>query len=197
MGNHDFATLYEPARFNFSAESAAYWTRKQLDCEPDPTTKAKRWEYLGQRDVIARIPGENFATDNIFLAHGSPRKPINEYIFPDDINNNGGKISASMDRFAQLCFVGHTHVPGVFTEKGDFFTPKELNYAYDLSDKALINVGSVGQPRDRDPRACYVVLEPNKVTFVRVEYDWRKTMKKVHRIQELDDYLGTRLLEGR
>ena len=102
-----------------------------------------------------------------------------------------------MGRFAQLCFVGHTHVPGVFTAKGDFFTPKELNYVYDLSDKALINVGSVGQPRDRDPRASYVILEQNKVTFVRVEYDWRKTMKKVHRVQQLDDYLGTRLLEGR
>jgi len=197
MGNHDFAALYEPARFNFGAESAAYWTRKKLESETDLATKSRRWEYLGQRDVSARIPGENIGVSDIFLVHGSPRRPINEYLFPDDISNNGGKFAASMDRFDQLCFVGHTHLPGVFTGKGDFFTPKELDYVYDLSDKALINVGSVGQPRDRDPRAGYVILEPNKVTFVRVEYDWRKTMKKVHRIPQLDDYLGTRLIEGR
>jgi diadenosine tetraphosphatase ApaH/serine/threonine PP2A family protein phosphatase len=196
-GNHDFAALYEPAHFNYGAESAAYWTRKKLESETNPATKSRRWEYLGQRDVSARIPGENFGVSDIFLVHGSPRRPINEYLFPDDIGNNGGKVAASMDRFDQLCFVGHTHVPGVFTGKGDFFTPKELNYAYDLSDKALINVGSVGQPRDRDPRAGYVILEPNKVTFVRVEYDCRKTMKKVHLIPQLDDYLGTRLIEGR
>ena len=121
MGNHDFATLYEPARFNFSAESAAYWTRKKLDSETDLTRMTKRWEYLGQRGVSVRIPGEDFGVTDVFLVHGSPRRPINEYIFPDDISNNSGKISASMDRFVQLCFVGHTHVPGVFYRKGRFF----------------------------------------------------------------------------
>ena len=197
MGNHDFAAIYEPARFNFSAESAAYWTRKKLDTETDPAKLAQRWAYLGNRSVSAKISGQAVGIEEILLVHGSPRRPINEYIFPDDINTNSGKFSTAMDRFKQLCFVGHTHVPGVFTTKGDFFTPKELDNVYDLSDKALINVGSVGQPRDRDPRAGYVILEQGKITFVRVEYDWRKTMKKVHRIPQLDDYLGTRLVDGR
>ena len=67
----------------------------------------------------------------------------------------------------------------------------------DPSRKALINVGSVGQPRDRDERASYVLVEPGVVRFVRVPYDVAAACQKVYDIPELDDYLGTRLREGR
>jgi len=63
--------------------------------------------------------------------------------------------------------------------------------------KAIINVGSVGQPRDRDNRASYVVLEPGRASFVRVPYDVDAAAKKVMTISELDNYLGQRLMEGR
>jgi diadenosine tetraphosphatase ApaH/serine/threonine PP2A family protein phosphatase len=132
------------------------------------------------------------------LAHGSPRRPINEYIFPDDMYNSPTKLSASLERFEHLCFVGHTHVPGVFTAGLDFHSPADLDGEYEITEgKALINVGSVGQPRDRDPRAGYVLLRDGKVIFRRVAYDVPTTMNKVYAIQELDDYLGARLEDGR
>ena len=61
----------------------------------------------------------------------------------------------------------------------------------------MINVGSVGQPRDNDPRSSYVILDEEQVEFRRVEYDPRITRKKILEIPDLDDFLGERLLEGR
>ncbi|MFN4243099.1 MAG: metallophosphoesterase family protein [Tepidisphaerales bacterium] len=191
MGNHDFAVFYEPYNFNAGAESACYWTRQQFEDEPDAERRLRRWSFLGSLSVRHR--------DSRFLAvHASPRRPVNEYIFPDDIYTNAGKFVTLFDRIERLCFVGHTHVPGVFLEGPDFYSPDELNFQYDLSDeKAIINVGSVGQPRDRDPRSSFVVLTDSTVEFVRVSYDVQTTVRKVAAIKELDDFLGTRLLDGR
>ena len=61
----------------------------------------------------------------------------------------------------------------------------------------MVNVGSVGQPRDNDPRSCYVIVDGNDVLFRRVEYDWTVTRDKIYAIPELDDFLGDRLGEGR
>ena len=61
----------------------------------------------------------------------------------------------------------------------------------------MINVGSVGQPRDSDPRSSYVILEDNEIEFRRIEYDPAPTRLKILAIAELDDFLGDRLLEGR
>ena len=86
----------------------------------------------------------------------------------------------------------------MFTENFQFFSPDELNYQYRLGDeKAMINVGSVGQPRDGNPRACYVVLEDNLVRFRRVEYPLEQTIAKIYDIPELDNFLGDRLRDGR
>src|SRR5262249_28316020 len=84
---------------------------------------------------------------------------LSEYIFPEDIYNH-----RKMERLFQLveryCFQGHTHVPGVFTESYQFYAPEEIDHEYTLGEgKVMINVGSVGQPRDGDPRACYVILD--------------------------------------
>jgi diadenosine tetraphosphatase ApaH/serine/threonine PP2A family protein phosphatase len=64
-------------------------------------------------------------------------------------------------------------------------------------EKAIINVGSVGQPRDRDPRSSFVIVGDTSIEFVRVPYDVDTTVKKVEAIPELDNFLGTRLLDGR
>ena len=131
------------------------------------------------------------------FVHGSPRNPLNEYIFPEDIYNQRKmeRLFALVDKY---CFVGHTHVPGIFTEHLSFLEPEEVNYQYTLGEeKVIVNVGSVGQPRDGDPRACYVVLNGNKLIYRRVAYDFEPTIRKIYEIPELDNFLGDRLREGR
>ena len=191
MGNHDFAVFYEPYNFNQGAEQACYWTRKCFEQDPDAARRAARWKFLGNLPVRLR-------TNDFVAVHASPRRPINEYIFPDDIYTNPGKFVSIFERFDRLCFVGHTHVPGVFLEGPDFYSPDELDYKFELTDeKAIINVGSVGQPRDRDPRTSFVVVADTHIEFVRLVYDVDTTVKKVEAIDELDDFLGSRLLDGR
>jgi len=199
MGNHDFAVLYEPGKFNIGAEAACFWTRQQLEDESDIPGRNARWDFLGSLPVKHVMSGEKFGTGDLVFVHGSPRRPVNEYIFPDDIYNNPGKIHGLFERFNGLCFVGHTHVPGVFLETPDFYSPNELEGVFEVnpSRSAMINVGSVGQPRDHDNRASYVLLGAGVVRFVRVPYDVETVAQDVLDISELDDYLGLRLREGR
>jgi predicted phosphodiesterase len=199
MGNHDFAVLYEPSKFNVGAEGACFWTRQQLEEEPDEARRSARWDFLGGLKVKHTIADESYGASELVFVHGSPRRPINEYIFPDDIYNNPTKVQGIFDRFDHLCFVGHTHVPGVFLDTPDFYSPDELEEIYEIDPirKAIINVGSVGQPRDRDNRASYALIEPGLVRFVRVPYDVEAVSKKFRAIPELDEYLGNRLKEGR
>ncbi len=92
------------------------------------------------------------------FVHGSAREPTNEYVFPEDVYNQR-KMQTLFDRIPLYCFQGHTHIPGVFTMSGDFLSPEEFDFEYQLgSEKVMVNVGSVGQPRDGDPRACYTIL---------------------------------------
>jgi predicted phosphodiesterase len=199
MGNHDYAVLYEPVKFNLGAEAACYWTRQQMEDEPDAAARNRRWDFLGAMPVKHSLVAEELDMGEMTFVHGSPRRPVNEYVFPDDIYNSPAKIQGLFERFNHLCFVGHTHVPGVFLDTPDFYSPDELNGVFEVNPgrKALINVGSVGQPRDRDWRASYVVVEKGLVRFVRLPYDVDKTVEKVLAIRELDPYLGTRLKEGR
>lgn len=154
-GNHDHAILYEPTNFNSAAERAAYWTRQVLESEPDVEKRNARWDFLGGLPVRAK-------EDEILYVHASPRRPINEYIFPEDVFTNPQKVLANFERLdAKLCFIGHTHQPGVFLDDPYFDPPHELPDSpfFELDDqRAIINVGSVGQPRDRDPRASYVLV---------------------------------------
>ena len=150
------------------------------------------------------------------FVHGSPRNPLSEYIFPEDIYNH-----RKMERLFQLveryCFQGHTHVPGIFTENFQFFAPEEIDNEYTLGEgKVMVNVGSVGQPRDGDNRACYVILDDGlgddaegdatagstpahspRITFRRLPYDFEKTIQKIYAIPELEPFLGDRLRQGR
>lgn len=217
MGNHDHAVLYEPTNFNAAAERAAYWTREVLESEQDAAKRNARWEFLGQLPVRTK---EN----DILFVHASPRRPINEYIFPEDVFTNPQKVVANFERLdTRVCFVGHTHQPGVFLDDPYFDPPNELPdspyFEFD-EERAIINVGSVGQPRDRDPRASYVVVYPyedaesdnpgtgslveralrcsiEQVEFVRLEYDIEAVAKQIFAEPALDDMLGHRLYEGR
>lgn len=200
MGNHDFGVLYEPTNFNATAEAAAFWTREQFDAEPDEQKRTRRYEFLGSLKVrsVDDLCGDG---TQILSVHASPRRPINEYIFPDDVNDSPDKIDAIFDRVDKIALVGHTHVPGVFSNEPDFYPPGEIGdepiFKFIEDEKAVINVGSVGQPRDLDPRASYVILSPGQVEFIRVEYDIRKTVDKIKSIAQLHDWLGDRLYEGR
>jgi predicted phosphodiesterase len=215
MGNHDHAVLYEPTNFNLAAERACYWTRQMLEDEPDDERRRARWQFLGGMTVRHQEP-------DILYVHASPRRPINEYIFPEDVFTNPQKVVANFERLdRRLCFVGHTHQPGVFLDDPYFDPPNELPDSpyYEIEDeRAIINVGSVGQPRDRDPRASYVLVyrknggetdaaeslvaaalscSVEQVEFIRVEYDCEQTVQKIMAQPALDDLLGTRLYEGR
>jgi len=200
LGNHDYAVLYEPTNFNLGAEQATYWTRETLERETDQTKSSNRWTYLGDQQMrwtLNATLGDVKAT--LDFVHASPRRPINEYLFPDDVFTSPGKINALFELTKHICFIGHTHLPGVFLDDPDFYTPEELGGVYPIieDEKAIINVGSVGQPRDKDNRASYVCVEDNKVHFVRVEYDYETTVKKIYDIDCLDDFEGDRLIEGR
>lgn len=215
-GNHDQAVFFEPTNFNVGAERAAYWTRQVLEDEPNKAKRDRRWEVLGH------MPSRHEA-DGFLMVHASPRRPVNEYLFPEDVYTNPGKILENFRRLEDhqmACLVGHTHVPGVFLDDPCFDPPDELPemgiYTITSDEKAIINVGSVGQPRDRDPRLCYTIVyekgeapesyEPPEVgegeysttlEFVRLEYDIEKAARKILDTPELDDFLGTRLFEGR
>lgn len=200
LGNHDYAVLYEPTNFNLGAETASYWTREVLEDEPMSQVSQSRWKYLGHQQMRYNMQMKLGEVDaEVCFVHASPRKPINEYVFPDDVYTTPAKVSALFERTKHICFIGHTHLPGVFLEDPDFYAPDELGNSYPIipDEKAIINVGSVGQPRDRDPRASYVFIEDNKVNFVRLEYDYKTTAKKIYAIEKLDKFEGDRLAEGR
>jgi len=191
LGNHDQAALFDPEGFNAAAERSIFWTRSVL--EGGTGLKAeRRWDFLGE--LTRRHRDE---TGKFLYVHGSARNPLNEYVFPDDIYNQVKmeKIFALIDLY---CFQGHTHIPGVFTESLEFRAPEEIDFEYTLGEtKVMINVGSVGQPRNNDPRSSYVIVDEDKVQFQRVEYDLNATIDKIYAIPELDNFLGDRLREGR
>jgi len=192
MGNHDFGVLYEPTNFNVAAEQAAYWSREQFEQESDNGMSAKRWEFLSRLRV-------RVLEDDFLYVHGTPRRPINEYLFPEDALNSPVKMQQIFELVDKYALVGHTHVPGVFTDEPDFYPPDDLDGVYKLEgeDKAIINPGSVGQPRDLDPRASYIIIEDDCVRFFRLEYDIDAVASKIRATPQLLDWLGERLYEGR
>jgi diadenosine tetraphosphatase ApaH/serine/threonine PP2A family protein phosphatase len=151
---------------------------------------AQRWQFLTE---LPRTHREGPYT----FVHGSVRNPLSEYVFPEDVHNFK-KLERLFALIERLAFQGHTHVPGVFTEEGRFLCPDEIEHRFAFTEgKVMVNVGSVGQPRDGDSRACYVVLTDEQVEFRRVVYPVEKTMEKIYAVPELDPFLADRLREGR
>jgi diadenosine tetraphosphatase ApaH/serine/threonine PP2A family protein phosphatase len=109
-------------------------------------------------------------------------------------------LDDAMDAFRasgqQVCFFGHSHLPGVFTSEGHMLFPEKLQLNQD--SRYLVNVGSVGQPRNLDPRACYVLYDDDTrdVEYIRLPYDIEATREAMAQ-QGLPAFLSSRLSQGR
>jgi diadenosine tetraphosphatase ApaH/serine/threonine PP2A family protein phosphatase len=178
-GNHDQAML-DPKTldwFNPHAAEAARWTRANL------TPQSLR--YLGGLPAYGRVGRHR-------CVHGSPRKPyIWEYIL-DELQ--ALEILVKLGR--RYCFFGHTHLPRIFTEEGEQIP--DLADWIGLPSSALVNPGSVGQPRDGNPAASCAVadLDAGAVHFYRVPYDVAATQAKI-RAAGLPEIEAQRLAQGR
>ena len=181
-GNHDAAAVggFEINWFNPEARAAAEWTRDRI------SSATRTWiEALPERRIV----------DDVLLVHGSPRDPLREYV--TDLVVAGENLQAQETEHA---LHGHTHVPvawmampgGVAMTEGKEDGGTQLG-----SYRALVNPGSVGQPRDGDPRAAYLVLdqEVGRVTWHRVEYDIERVQAAM-RGAGLPDRLAARLTFG-
>jgi diadenosine tetraphosphatase ApaH/serine/threonine PP2A family protein phosphatase len=197
LGNHEHGAMFYASDFNPRARAAIDWTRDQLsrrDCPREENMKF--WNYLD------KMPKEHREGEMLFV-HGSPRDPVREYLVPRDATDKQ-KMEECFAKMgdARLCFVGHSHVPGVYLESGSFLLPADIGSEWKVSGRAMINIGSVGQPRDGDPRSSFVTYEGGAgsggvVRFHRLEYDVQATMAKIRAIPELPDYLAERLAQGR
>ena len=191
LGNHDQAILAFRARPTTLTDRSVTWTWNQLNDAGDCAANDVRMGFLKHLPCTYEIGRYQFV-------HGSPRNPLSEYVFPEDIYNRR-KIERLFSLVRHYCFQGHTHVPGVITESFVHFAPGEIDGEYLLADaKLMVNVGSVGQPRDGDNRACYLILDdgPNvdtgsagipsvpvsspRITYRRVPYDFETTIRKIH-----------------
>jgi predicted phosphodiesterase len=159
LGNHDAAALHQidTDSFNPEARMAIEWTQDTLED--------------GSRMFLSGLP-EKISHDSVTLTHGSPRHPVWEYLL--DIRT----ATHNFDYFdTPFCFVGHTHLPALFSLFDGHYTARlnvpEPNTTQPLLPRTIANPGSVGQPRDRDPRAAYVIFDPDANTwdFRRVAYD--------------------------
>lgn len=191
LGNHDQGVTWDPKHFNEHAERALLWTRERF-------TKANGsddyFEYLDQLKPSRKVDGLQFV-------HASPRDPVNEYIKPEDVHDER-KMRAIEQLVPSICFCGHTHLPGVFRlgSQPTFVSAAEEGVQV-LAEgvPCVVNVGSVGQPRDRDPRACYVIFDPQTRTvhYRRVEYAFEETAKEILLIKELSPFYAERLRLGK
>lgn len=194
-GNHEEALLESAADFNPKAKAAIEWTREELlrqsgNGGPD---------YFDFIDGLA--PVDTHSDEVAMFAHGSPRDPVREYMLPRDIQNEE-KMAANfavMER--DVCFVGHSHVPAIYYQDGRLFRPQGTDGPYALgaspTNRAIVNVGSVGQPRDGDPRLSYVLFDGLTILFVRLVYDHEAAAASIRAVKELPEYLAERLALGR
>ena len=193
-GNHDEAISYKiPKRFKRLAAKAAFWTRRQIKPGRGPGMSDRRrwWSYVKKFPYTEEL-------GPWVMAHGSLDSNL------DYVHDKMGALEVfeGMNN-SRIAFLGHTHVPGIFLlgsngEDVHYIEPED-GKRYSISGRrAIINVGSVGQPRDGDPRACWVLArEDGSFSFRRVPYDVEKTMGKISMVDRLPEYLALRLKEGR
>jgi predicted phosphodiesterase len=168
MGNHDYAAIGDMAleTFNIDAKRALIWQREKLT---DANKKFLR-TFLEEPKVCRGAT----------LVHGSPRDPIWEYIM------NTLVARVNMDFFeTPWCMVGHSHFQAIFqyhaeTDELTIEVPRP-DERYELKERAIMNPGSVGQPRDRDPRAAYAIFDPEAKIWEphRAEYDIKSVQKRI------------------
>jgi len=159
LGNHDAASLNQIATeaFNPEARQAVHWTAKTLSGK--------------SRSFLGKLP-EKLVRNDVTLSHGSPRYPVWEYLL------DTRTATLNFEFFeTPYCFVGHTHLPVMYNHDGNSSSARlsvpEPNMIIPLQWRTIINPGSVGQPRDRDPRASYAIYDPDTHQWEnrRIEYD--------------------------
>ena len=159
-GNHDEALFVDPTDFGKNALTSILWQRKILQPQANSTPEElDRWNWLKS------LPPEIKEKDVSFV-HASPRDPLYEYVLREDFDDLGlGPTQKAKDIFASmewLCFCGHSHRPGIVAEDYKWVLPSELDHSHYVIKKGfktIVNIGSVGQPRDGIPDACYVIFE--------------------------------------
>jgi len=169
-GNHEHGTLglMDLDWFNALARSAAVWTRGRLDAD--------------HQRYLERLPLWTVVEDAT-LVHASPRQPHEwDYLVTAE---DGFDVFSEFD--TRLCFVGHSHCPALWSlgssgpQHVGYLSPARARVKLEDGRRYIINVGSVGQPRDRDPRAAYAIWDRDDrtVTIRRVEYDHRAAAQKI------------------
>lgn len=183
-GNHDKAAcgLDDGENFNQVARFAAGWTDRQLT----PV----------HRDYLRALPSGPLAIDEqLEICHGAPFDE-DHYIFD---GADAGRAFAAVAR--PLCLFGHTHLPVIFVARdngigGDVPDDERRTLEIDVGARYLVNPGSVGQPRDGDPRAAFAVYDGATLVFKRVGYDVGKAQRKII-AAGLPQSLANRLAIGR
>ena len=197
-GNHDAAMFMNHAvGFREAAAKAVAWHREIMH----PTAlslpdKVANWRWLES------LPAHR-QEGRVTYVHASPTDPIMEYVLEEDFQDVGfgpsQKALTMFEKFEWLCFVGHSHRPGVATHEYKWIRPTALEsqaYVLPTNKKTIVNIGAVGQPRDKNPDSCYVLFDGIKVIYRRVKYDVATTQKKIREKPELADYLADRLGTG-
>ena len=181
-GNHDWAAvdLIDTLDFNEDAALANQWTAQQLTGEDK--------EYLKS---LPQITSEQ----NFSLAHGSPREPLWEYLFSTRAAEENLEFFST-----RFCLVGHSHVPLIFEHSAEGTRLNKIDDGTTTllgENRLIINPGSVGQPRDHDPRASYTLYDSDTGTLYhyRVEYDIEATQQKMLQ-EKLPEFLILRLTHG-
>ncbi|MGF1573984.1 MAG: metallophosphoesterase family protein [Sumerlaeia bacterium] len=166
-GNHDHACLLltDISNFNDIAKAAVLWTKEVL--------KEENISFL--RQMALTIADE---ANNIFYVHASPKDPGEwNYIL------TMGEARTNFNYFTeQICFIGHSHQPFIIeNDQGNLTCPDEPRISLQPNRRYLINVGSIGQPRDHNPDACYVIcdLEEKKLEIKRLTYDLMGAQKAI------------------
>lgn len=180
IGNHDAAVIgtTDIAYFNMTAREAIIWTR----------TKITEEDRLYFKDMPCTS-----GIDRILFTHGSPNNPEEwKYIF------NWFDTLDEFESFEEMiCFVGHSHIPGIF-DQSETIAHNKGPVKLDPEKKYIVNVGSIGQPRDGDPRLSFALLDSDTWTLeiVRLEYDVETARQKIIDTG-LPRFLGDRLLTGK
>jgi predicted phosphodiesterase len=199
-GNHDTALFMTvPIGFNKYAREAIEYHRTLL--RPHWLSfpqKRSRWNWL------QNLPASRTEGDALYV-HASPRDPLMEYVEEGDFADMGfgpsQKAIEIFEKFQRLSFCGHSHRPGVVTDRYTWMKPHELSdmsWKIEPNQKTLVNVGSVGQPRDNNPHGCYVIYDTTAetVTYRRVAYDVKLAQSRFANISRLDFRLAKRLETG-
>ncbi|MER8574537.1 metallophosphoesterase family protein [Mesorhizobium sp. M1338] len=184
MGNHDEAVARDLSDMTENARFAVQWTRKCL--------------APAHFDFLARLPLSLQSEDRLYV-HASAERP-GKWPYIRDVDAAERCLSSTDARFI---FCGHTHIPAIYYtlpgRRPMHFQPLD-NVAAPLSElrRHLVIAGAVGQPRDGNPAACFVLIdtERREVTMVRVPYDHEETGRKIQ-AAGLPGWLGMRLRIGR